>query len=293
MRLPSTIFVTLALVAAPVSISVPAAAQMDLPGAVAPTPEGTAVTPSATPRPKPKLRPAGDAPVPAVAAKAPPIASLAGQTLFLNGRKSRIGFEGKDKSLSVSRLTLVGQKLSDPRQDCEVTPPTGGAVAVTDLGRPNGLVRFKLDLPACPITFDVLDGAVLGIGDPPVCEFREADCKVPADGLWGPQPATLGPAQVKTTERARAQAESAVRNDYKLLVSLTKDRPTIMGYARDQAGFTSAREEICRDYSGEGRHNFCSARLTEARVAALKAKIDVEAGRRQLRKAAKGAKPRA
>ncbi len=290
MRLPLTSFVILASAAAAVSISVPVAAQMVLPGAVAPTPEGTAVAPGSASRPKPKVRPQGDAPVAAVFAKAPAVVSLAGQTLYLNGRKSQIGFEAKDKSLSVSRLTFVGQKLSDPRQDCEVTPQTGGAVAITDLGRPNGLVRFKLDFPACPITFDVLEGAVLGIGDPPVCEFREADCKVPADGLWGPQPATLGPAQVKTTERARAQAESAVRNDYKLLVSLTKDRPTIMGYARDQAGFTSAREEICRDYSGEGRHNFCAARLTEARVAALKAKIDVEAARRALRKSAKKGK---
>ena len=291
MRLALNI-VALVLAIGPASISSPAAAQMDLPGAVTPTPEGTRVAPSNAARPKTRAHAtgeAGDAPVPVVAAKVPSAQSLAGQMLFLNGRKSQVGFDAKDKALIVSRLTLVGQKLSNPRQDCDVTPQTG-PIATTDLGRPDGLSRFRLDLPACPITFDVLDGAALAIGDPPSCDFREADCKVPTDGLWGPQPGNLGPAQVKATERARAQAESAVRNDYRLLVSLTKDRPTIMGYAREQAGFTSAREEICRDYSGEGRHNYCAARLTEARVAALKAKVEVEAGRRQLRRNAKKGK---
>ena len=263
---------------------------MDLPGAVAPTPEGATVNPGAAARPKPKARAPGDLP-PAVAApaKVPAALSLAGQTLYLNGRKSQITFEAHDKDLSVTRLMLAGQKLSNARDECLVSVPAT-PVGVTDLGRPNGLVRFKLNLPACPITYDVLDGAVLAVGDPPSCEFPEADCKIVADGLWGPQPASLGVTQAKALERARAQAESSVRNDYRLLVSLTKDRPTIMGYAREQAGFTSAREEICRDYSGEGRHSFCAVRLTEARVAALKTKIEEAAGRRQLRKSAKKGK---
>ena len=267
----------------------PARAQMELPGAVAPTPEGTSVSPGAA-RPKPRTRAPGELPPAAAApAKVPAALSLAGQTLSLNGRKSQITFEAHDKDLSVTRLVLAGQKVSSARDECLVTVPAT-PVGVTELGRPNGLVRFKLNLPVCPITYDVLDGAVLAIGDPPSCEFPDADCKVVADGLWGPQPASLGPVQAKALEKARAQAEASVRNDYRLLVSLTKDRPTIMGYAREQAGFTSAREEICRDYSGEGRHNFCAVRLTEARVAALKAKIDVEAARRQLKKSAKKGK---
>ena len=191
-----------------------ATAQMELPGAVAPTPEGTNVPASPTAaKPKPRVRTDGAPADPAAAAKAsaapakvPAALSLAGQALYLNGRKSQIAFEARDNALSIVRLTLFGQKLSNSRDECQVLPQAT-PIATTDLGRPNGLVRFKLNLPACPITFDVLDGAALAVGDPPTCDFPDADCKITADGLWGPQPGALGPPQVKTTEKARASAE--------------------------------------------------------------------------------------
>lgn len=260
----------------------PARAQMVLPGAVAPTPQGTLVSPDAAPAVK--KRPKVEATV--APAKVPLPASLSGQTLALNGRKSQITFDLRDKALVAAHLTLSGERLSNTRETCQVEA-ADTPIAISDLGKPNGLSRIKLAFPACPIAFDVLDGAALAVGDPPACVFKEADCHIVPDGLWGPQPGAIGPDSLKGIERGRAEAERAVRTDYKLLVSSTKDRPTIMDYAREQAGFSSAREEICRDYAGEGRHGLCATKLTEARAAALYAKVVIEAARKALRKSAK------
>ncbi len=281
------------MVVAPLAVMTtprPALAQMTLPGAVAPTQEGVTVSPERRPglikRPKAKGGLTGRPAATPRAAKVAAPASLAGQTLWLNGRKSQIVFDLRDKLLVASRLVLSGERLSNSREPCQVEA-SQTPIATSDLGKPNGLSRIKIAFPACPIAFDVLDGAALAVGDPPACEFKEADCRVLPDGLWGPQPGAIGPDSIKGIERARAQAEAAVRGDYKLLVLTTKDKPTIMGYAREQAGFSSAREEICRDYAGEGRHGICATRLTEARAAALQAKYEVEAARKALKKAAK------
>ncbi len=283
----SKVFVPLALLLVLAASQGPALAQMVLPGAVAPTPEGATVSPDAgAPMKKPHPKAEGSGIASAPAAKVPAPASLAGQTLSLNGRKSQIGFDIRDKALVVSHLTLSGQRLSNDREACQVEAAVT-PIATTDLGKPNGLFRIRLGFPACPIAFDILDGAVLAVGDPPACDFKEADCHVIPDGLWGPQPGAIGVDTMKAIEHARTLAEASVRTDYKLLVTTTKDRSTIMDYAREQAGFSSAREEICRDYSGEGRHGLCSTRLTEARAAALRAKYETEAAHKMLRKAAK------
>lgn len=262
-----------------------ARAQMVLPGAVAPTPEGTTVSPSVdgTGRAKARGHASGGLPAAPTAARTPGLAALAGQTLFLNGGKSQLTFQARDKSVAVAHLLLAGTRPSDSRADCQVEVP-GVPIATTDLGKPNGLTRIQLDLPVCPIAFDILEGAALAVGDPATCAFKEQNCQVSPGGLWGPQPGALGPDKVKAIDHDRALAEAAVRSDFKLLLSTTKDRSTIMGYAREQAGFSSSREEICRDYAGEGRHGFCAARVTEARAAALRAKYDVEAAHKPPRK---------
>ena len=285
MRLPSTRIILVTATLAGLASASPAGAQMVLPGAVAPTPAGTQVSPpAATPRrsrPRAQAQDAAPALAPAVT---PAPLSLAGQTLFLNGRKSQITFAEKDKGLQVSRLVLSGTKPPNGTEDCQVEIP-GTPLGSTDLGKPNGVSRIKIDLPACPIVFDVLEGAVLAVGDPPSCDFPEKTCRVNPAGLWGPQAGAIGPAQVKVIEHARAQAETAVRTNFKLLLTTTRDRPTISDYAREQAGFSSVREEICRDYAGEGRHGFCATRLTQARAVALRAKFVVEAAAKAERKA--------
>ncbi len=286
MRLPSTRTILVAAMLAGLVSAAPASAQMVLPGAVAPTPAGTQVgPPTGSPRrsrPRAPAREAARAPAPAVT---PAPLSLAGQTLFLNGRKSQITFAEKDKALQVSRLLLSGTRPPNGTEDCQVEIP-GMPLGSTDLGKPDGVSRIKLDLPACPIVFDVLEGAVLAVGDPPSCDFPDKTCRVNPAGLWGPQAGAIGPAQVKVIEHARAQAETAVRTNFKLLLTTTRDRPTISDYAREQAGFSSIREEICRDYVGEGRHGFCATRLTQARAVALRAKFVVEAAGKAERKKA-------
>ena len=243
-----------------------ALAQMALPGAVAPAPEGTVQTPQpARPRPKsvsPLLAPA----------QVPPIDGLAGKTLSLNGGTSQVTFTPHDKDVDVSRLTLTGALISNARALCQIEGPKT-PIAVKPMGRPNGVDRVELDFPACPIAFDVLDGAVLVDRTQATCEFKQADCHIDIVGLWGPQSGDLGPDKAKGIEHARAQAETSVRTSYKALVASTKDRVAIAGYARDQAQFSSTREEICRDYVGEGRHGFCATKLTEARAAFLRAKL--------------------
>ena len=246
-------------------LSCPASAQMALPGAVAPDQAG-APQPAPT-RPKPR---------PVAARPAPPRmvspSSLAGRTLLLNGGPSQIVFEAKDKSIDVAHLTLAGERISNSRETCKVEAPAT-PIAVSEVAHPDGVARIQIGFPACPIAFDVLDGAALVDPAQGRCEFKESNCRVNPVGLWGPSSGDLGADKLKGIERARAAAEGAVRATYKDLVATTKDRPTIMAFAHEQAQFSSTREEICRDYAGEGRHGFCAAKLTEARASMLKAML--------------------
>lgn len=262
-----------------------ARAQMVLPGAVESTPAGSQTVPS---RPKARVGAAeGGASghiARGTAVAAPRVASLAGRTLALDGGGSQIGFVAADKGVSVSRLTLAGEKISNSNETCRLdVSPTPGPL--TSLGRPDGLDRWRVEMPACPVTFDVLDGAILVTATEATCEFAAADCRVRAVGLWGPVPAELGPDRVKSLERARGTAEAAVRSNYKALVASTKDRPTIMGFARDQAQFSSSRAETCRDYAEEGRHGYCATKLTEARAALLYDRLGTALAEKAARKA--------
>lgn len=256
-----------------------AQAQLDLSGATAPAPAGTVVTPQAS-RPRPATP--REAPLPAAPAS-PSEAALAGKTLALNGGRSQIGFTAKDKTVQVSRLVLAGHKISNGHDECQVE--VGGLpLALTPAGKVEGLARFTLAVPACPLSFDVLNGAILVDAAAPACALKAADCQADVAGLWGAQPGDLGPDQVKVIERERSAAEKAVRAAYKGLMSSTKDRPTIKDYASDQAGFSSHREELCRSYIGESRHGFCDARLTQARATTLEAQLVVAATSKEARR---------
>ncbi|MDX7950895.1 hypothetical protein P7D22_06850 [Lichenihabitans sp. Uapishka_5] len=244
-----------------------ALAQLDLSGATAPAPAGTVVTPAPA---KPKApRP------PRVVPAAPPAEStLGGKTLSLNGGRSQVTFAPRDKTVDVARLLLAGHKISNGRDECQVDV-SGMPLRLTPLDKANGLVRYAIPLSACPLSFDVLSGAIVTHADAATCSFKEADCQAAVVGLWGAQPGDIGADQVKAIERDRTAAEKEVRAAYKALVSSTKDRAVIKDYASDQAGFSSHREEACRDYIGESRHGFCAARLTQARATSLEAALVV------------------
>lgn len=264
------------LVLAACVLSTAAQAQLDLSGATAPAHAGTVVTPS-QPKPRPRLPRAAP----------PPVATtetvLAGKVLSLNGGRSQMSFVPSEKTVQVSRLLLAGHKVSNGRDECQVDVASV-PLLLTPLGKTNGIAKFALALPACPLTFDVLDDAVLASAETPTCTFREADCQAAVTGLWGAQPGDIGPDRVKTIERERTAAEKAVRAAYKGLVSSTKDRPTIKDYASDQAGFSSHREEVCRDYIGESRHGFCASRFTQARATTLEAELVVAEAAKEARR---------
>ena len=43
---------------------------------------------------------------------------------------------------------------------------------------------------------------------------------------------------------------------------------------RDQNGFAGQRDELCRDYAKESVHGYCALRVTEARAALLRTRLD-------------------
>ncbi len=254
----------------------PAAAQVALPGAVAPTPEGEAAprepAPAAKPKPRRTSVDAAGLPAAPPVAKVLPAATLASQTLYHDGHGSEITFALRDKSLVVTHLALVGR--SDDGAECRIDV-ADLPLTVRDDGQPAGMARIGIPVPACPMSFEVLDGAALETGERATCSFQTTHCMVDPTGLWGPPAASLTPERDKAIERQRTQAEAAVRASFKRLTSTTKDRPAIMAFAREQAQFSSTREEICRSYAGEVKHGFCSTRVTEARAAALRTKADL------------------
>ena len=265
-----------------------ALAQVALPGAVAPTPEGApaprgpARAPAAKPKPRRHAVDATGLPAAPAPARVLPAASLAGQTLYRGGHGSEIGFALRDKTLVVSRLTLAGH--GDDGAECRIDV-SDLPLAVREEGQPGGMARIGIPVPACPISFDVLDGAALESGDRSSCSFATTHCTVDPGGLWGPPATALTPDGDRAIEHQRARAEAAMRANFKRLVATTRDRPTIMGYAREQAQFSSTREEMCRGYAGEVKHGFCSTRLTEARAAALRTKADLAQIEKDKRKA--------
>jgi hypothetical protein len=243
----------------------PALAQLALPGAVAPESAGAvekAPAPPKAARPAPIFKP-------------PDTAAVIGKPLLLNGANGSLQLSRRDDAVQIDRLTLAGEVISDPAQQCRVDVVAGGdgGIALKPLGRPDGLLRFAVDMPACPFEFDVLDGAILVPPQLRACVFTEADCQASPSGLWGPAGAALQP-DVKQGARARARAEAALAANYRALAAHLGAGDKADELARDQSRFSADRDEVCRTYAGESTHGFCATRLTEARAAFLKARLD-------------------
>jgi hypothetical protein len=241
----------------------PASAQLSLPGAVTPNPIGTVVK---VPGPK-------KAPKAAAAYAAPGVETLVGRPLLLNGANGALRFSGRADALKIDKLTMLGEVISDPSRQCRIDVGGGSAIETRNLGRPDGLLRFAVDIPACPFEFDILDGAALVPPQLRACIFKEADCQASPSGLWGPAGTALA-AGAKTIEQARGRTEAAMNANYRALSDRLNDSTKANDLARDQARFSQDRQDICRDYARESAHNFCATRLTDARAAFLKARFD-------------------
>ncbi|HEV2508857.1 hypothetical protein [Bosea sp. (in: a-proteobacteria)] len=238
-------------------LQLPGAQPFNQPGAQQSAPASVGGQSSA---PRPRTMPA---------IKIPGEDSLLGKTLRRNGGFGEATLEKTGSGYGL-KLRAEGFQSSNLVEPCAIsfgdTP-----VPVTSLGKPAGLPRYKLEAAACPIVFDVLDGAFLVTEPEQPCVIEAAACRIDPRGVWGPDVRTL-PARAKETEAERSKAETAVREGYRALsakANLTEQR-TI---AREQAGFSSERAQICRDFQREGSHGFCGARITEARAASIRARL--------------------
>lgn len=255
---PGSVVATLCMIFA----ASPAVGQIALRGTVAPNPAEIVVkVPGPHKAPK------------AAATYAPPgAATVIGRALLLNGANGLLQFSGRADALRIDRFTMLGEVISDSTQQCRID--VGGATMETkSLGRPDGLLRFEADIPACPFEFDVLDGAVLVPVQLRACVFKDADCQASPSGLWGPDGASLV-TDAKLMEQARVRAEAAMAANYRALDARLKDRSKADDLAGEQNRFLSDREDTCRAYAHENLHNFCAIRLAEARAAFLKARTD-------------------
>jgi hypothetical protein len=250
----------------PASVPVPRGPQVEQPGP--PGAPGEASVPSGpvAPREAPTARP--------VAAKPVSDESVLNRDLKLNGRSGNLRIERAGAALRL-RATLEGAMISKPGETCQVKLGEGEAVALTAQGKPEGLSRYAADAPACAVTFDILEGAILVQGPEAACTFEAADCRADPRGMWGPEPGALL-AQAGNLEQDRGLADKAVRDNYKVMTQ----RATPQGVrpiVAEQAAFSSEREQVCREYAREGAHGFCHARYTEARLASLAHKLGLTA----------------
>jgi hypothetical protein len=271
-------------------------AQLMLPGAAPSEPSGAKIAPVKHRRAGNSATEAGAGAKGVKAGPAAGIASLAGRSLMLNGKSGLLQISGDDTTATIDKLQLAGESVSDPSQRCVVDIVGEKSIEATNVGRPDGLERFEAKVPACPVAFDVLDGAVLVPPQITTCVFKAADCQTIPGGLWGPDGASLvgDAAQIL---KERAAAEKAMAKVLHALEDRARDSPEAADLARDQNGFAGRRDELCRDYTKESVHGYCALRVTEARIALLQTRLDAlaaESGPKAVsekgKKAKKGAK---
>lgn len=260
---------------------------MQLPGAFNPTPAGTVSKPTAA-------HPGGSKParkLPPAPPKVPSSDALIGRSLMQNGRAGAMEFGKAGADLQLLKLKMAGDQISRNGEACEVDLSSAPiALAALDV-RPAGVLRYRVELPACPFSVDILDGAVLTVREGGACEFKAADCRVDPTGLWGQPANEIGPQRTKDIEAERRRAEQTMRANFKAWVSsVGKDGKLVARIARTQAAFSSKREELCRAYAREAQHGYCALVATEARSSAIAARIlpeetsDEDVGGRKSRK---------
>jgi hypothetical protein len=250
-----------------------ARAQLALPGAAPAEPQGAKVAPAKHRSSGSSAKEAGAGAKGVKAGLELGIDSVAGRPLMLNGKSGLLQISGDDKTVTIDKLQLAGESVSDPSQRCVVDIVGEKPILATSAGRPDGLMRFEADVPACPIAFDVLDGAVLVPAQITACVFKAADCQTIPGGLWGPDGASLVGDAAKIVKE-RAEAEKAMAKLVRAIEDRANGSPDAADLARDQNGFAGQRDELCRDYAKESVHGYCALRVTEARTALLQTRLD-------------------
>lgn len=255
----------LGLMASPGSVL---AQPMQLPGAVGSAPVGVPVAPpaaatgAAPPAGFPGSRPAA-VPVKQVADDA-----IVGQALLHQGRSGRFVMERLRGGYGL-KVSFEGFQTTNLLEPCGVAFGDE-AVPLESLGRPAGLPRFRLQASACPVVFDVLNNALMVVEPQAPCVIEAAQCRIDPRGLWAPDGRGLV-ALARDIEKDRARAEAQVREGFRVLGERGSPDDKRM-VAREQASFSSEREQTCRDFNREGNHGFCAAKFTEARASSLRAR---------------------
>ncbi len=234
-----------------------AGAQIVLPGATAPAASG--VPKDAHPARKPEKAAADFSVGPA---------AVIGRPLELDGKRGQLLLSGHGKVLRIDKFSLPGEVISDPSQKCLIDIVGETPIEAKNIGRPDGLARYQAEIPACPFSFDLLDGAVLAPAQAQACVFQAADCQASPSGLWGPDGANLEN-DAKSIERERARADAAAAHSLRTLQDRLKGRPDADDLAREASDFAARRDDVCRAYEKETEHGYCASRMAEARAALL------------------------
>ena len=249
----------------------PARSQVALPGAARPAPAGA-------PAGVAKRKKTGAAATAAKTAKskpasAPNVATIDGRPLTLNGKAGLLQVSRSGQTLQVDKLRLAGESVSDPAQRCVVDIVGKKPIEATSEKNPDGLERYEVDVPACPFTFDVLDGAVFVPSQITACVFKAADCQTSPGGLWGPDGSGFEKDAALIGKR-RNEAEKAMGRALHALEERAKDNPDAARLLRDQSAFPGERGDACRGYVKESAYGYCAMSLTEARAALLDARLE-------------------
>ncbi len=253
----------------------PAFAQpMQLPGSAGSTPLGVPVAPPAAgpSANKPAAGFPGSAPKPAATLSIRAVAddAIVGQTLLHQGREGRFVMERLRTGYGL-RFSAEGFQTASLLEPCGVSFGDQ-PVPLESLGRPAGLPRFKLQSSVCPIVFDVVNNGLIVVEPQAPCVIEAAQCRINPRGLWAPEGRSLV-ALAKELERERTRAEAQVREGFRLLSARAAQDDQRM-IAREQASFSSEREQTCREFTREINHGFCAAKITEARAASLRARLN-------------------
>jgi hypothetical protein len=246
----------------------PVSAQLVLPGASPSTSEGGAV---AAPKAKKASGKAGAAKAKSVRFAPPGLDSVAGKPLLLNGASGLLQISGSGDTVQIDKLKFVGESISDPSQRCVVDIVGETPIKATRAESADGLERFEAEVPACPFAFEVLSGAVLVPSQITACVFKAADCQTGPGGLWGPDGASLEPAEA--IGKRRAQAEKSIGKALQTLAERAKDNADASALLNEQKDFAGQRDDSCRSYAKEAALGFCAASLTEARAVRLRASL--------------------
>ena len=91
--------------------------------------------------------------------------------------------------------------------------------------------------------------------------------------MWGPDGSSLEKDAAQLAKE-RAEAEKAMGKAVQALEGRAENNPEAASLLRDQGAFAGQRDDACRAYLKESVHGYCATRLTEARTALLRARID-------------------